>query len=262
VASGASSTNLASLTPSRCARRDEPLSHEGRGAQRLSPPLPSWERGLKRRGSSGGVRDAQNEVVRGAGRNWVCSAFVLVLLVLPSVAHAQVHWDVGAQAGAMKRFTTGGDSGAPSPGFGPTFGLQGHVALVPLVRAGLYAEQDVSPVSAEGPRTFWAGGLHFRVTPPLLSSPWRTWLFVGAGYAYAYSRGVHADGGFLEVPVGLGLGRKLGAHGLLFTELGARFGVISSGRMYDRSTAGLEGVPFLGQDSFALGLTLGLSLER
>jgi hypothetical protein len=192
----------------------------------------------------------------------VSRVVLLFLLLVPSVAHAQVHWDVGAQAGAMKRFTTGGDEGAPSPGFGPTFGLQGHVALVPMVRAGLYAEQDISPASEAGPRTFWAGGLHFRVTPPLLSSPWRAWLFAGAGVAYAYSRGVHADGGFLDLPLGLGLGRKLTRSWLLFTELGTRFGLLSYGSMYGHAAARSEGVPFEGQDSFALGLTVGLSLEQ
>jgi hypothetical protein len=190
------------------------------------------------------------------------AALLLAALAIPSVAHAQVHWDVGAQAGAMKRFTTGGDSGAPSPDVGPTFGLQGHVALVPMVRAGLYAEQDVSPQADAGPRTFWAGGVHFRVTPPLLASPWRLWVFAGVGVAYAYSKVVHADGGFLDVPAGVGLGTKLGAHWLLFAELGARFGPLSYGAMYDRATARSEGAPYVGQDSFALGATVGLSLEQ
>lgn len=184
-------------------------------------------------------------------------ALVLAAIALPSVAHAQVHWDVGAEAGAMKRFTTGGDAGAPSPDVGPTFALQGHVALLPMVRAGLYAEQDFSPQADAAPRTFWAGGVHFRLTPPLLASPWRLWLFAGAGVAYAYSREVHADGGFLEVPVGLGLGRKLGAHWLIFAELGARFGLLFYGGMYDRAAAG-----YAGQDSFALGASVGLSLEQ
>jgi hypothetical protein len=195
-------------------------------------------------------------------RGIVLVATVLLASFGTSAASAQVHWDVGAQAGAMKRFSTGGDAGAPSPDVGPTFGLQGHVALVPMVRAGLYAEQDVSPQADAGPRTFWAGGLHFRVTPPLLASPWRLWIFVGAGVAHAYSKEVHADGGFLDLPAGVGLGSKLGTHWLVFAELGARFGALFYGGMYDRATARSEGVPYVGQDSFALGATVGLSLEH
>jgi hypothetical protein len=191
-------------------------------------------------------------------RGLVVVATLLLASLATSAARAQVHWDVGAEAGAMKRFATG----APSPDVGPTFGLQGHVALVPMVRAGLYAEQDVSPQADAGPRTFWAGGLHFRVTPPLLASPWRLWIFAGAGVAHAYSKEVHADGGFLDVPAGMGLGRKLGTHWLVFAELGARFGALFYGGMYDRATARSDGAPYVGQDSFALGATLGLSLEE
>lgn len=187
---------------------------------------------------------------------------LLVGLTTASPASAQLHWDVGAQAGAAKRFTTGGDGG-PAPGFGPIFGLQGHVAVIPMVRAGLYLEQDVSPAGDGGPRTFWAGGLHVRVTPPLLASPWRTWLYAGAGYAYAYSKAVHTDGGLLDLPVGLGLGRRLGrGPWLVFAEVGARFGLLFYGAMYDHTAARPDGAPYVGQDSFALTASVGLSLDQ
>lgn len=159
-----------------------------------------------------------------------------------------------------KRFTTGGDAGAPQPGLGPSFGLQGHVALLPMVRAGLYAEQDVSPASDAGPRMFWAGGVHVRATPPLLPSPWRAWVFAGAGVAYAYSKAVHAAGALMDVPLGVGLGSKLGGHLLLFGEVGARWGLLFQGAMYD--AAGAPAAQYLGRDSFALTASLGLSWER
>jgi hypothetical protein len=169
----------------------------------------------------------------------------------------------------MKRFATGGASGAPTPGFGPSLELQGHVALVPMVRLGAYLSTDLSPVSTdgEGPRTFWEGGLHVRVSPPLVAWPWRVWLFTGFGYAITYDVGTHLSGGMLDVPVGLGLGRKLTRHTLLFTELGARFGFGFSGPMYTsgsapaRSEAG-GGTAYVGNDAVALSLSVGLSLEE
>jgi hypothetical protein len=172
-------------------------------------------------------------------------------------AHAQLRWDVGAQAGVTKRFTTGAAPGAPSPGLGPSFGLQGHVALVPMVRIGVYLEQDISPMSPLGPRTFWAAGLHLRVMPPLLGGGWRTWLFAGFGYAYTDWSSEAVSGGIFDAPVGVGLGRKIGSW-LIFGELGTRFGFGFYGPMY----AGQGGAAGQGQDSFALSASVGLSLEQ
>ncbi len=172
-------------------------------------------------------------------------------------AGAQLRWDVGAEAGIAKRFTTGAPAGAPSPGVGPIFGLQGHVALVPMVRIGLYAEQDTEPLSQLGPRSFWAGGLHARVTPPLLGGGWRTWLYAGLGYGYVDWSSQRASGGIFDAPVGLGLGDKLGSW-LVFAELGARFGFGFYGSAY----SGQGGVPAVGQESVALCASVGLSLEQ
>jgi hypothetical protein len=184
-------------------------------------------------------------------------------------AAAQVHWDTGAQAGVTKRFAAGGDPGAPSPGFGPSLELQGHVALLPMVRVGAYLGTDLSPAAPDGLRSFWDGGLHLRVTPPLLPWPWRTWLFTGFGYGFADDLGAHLPGGMLEVPFGLGLGRKTSRHAVVFVELGGRVGFAFYGRMYDRSaveTSGGSGESggsaYVGQDTFALSLSVGLSLEE
>jgi hypothetical protein len=229
-----------------------------------------------------------------ACRQALAAAVVACVALTAPSARAQLHWDVGAQVGAAKRFTTGGDAGAPAPGFGPVGAIQGHVALVPMVRIGAYFAQDVSPVSGAGTRTFWEGGLHAKVTPPLLAAPWRAYAFVGVGYAYTYRTSYHgapvttaagggatpnvlfagASGGLLDVPFGLGLGAK--AFGLrwpwvLFAELGARAGLAFWGPMYAGGAAPAPGdagglatgaAPFLGKDSFALTLSLGLSLEQ
>ena len=161
-----------------------------------------------------------------------------------------------------KRFTTGGDHGAPAPEVGPSVEVQGHVALVPMVRLGAYLATDLTPVSTGGPRAFWEGGLHVRLPPPLAPWPWRSWLFSGFGYAYADDLGAHLPGGMLAIPVGLGLGRKVSRRVLLFTELGAHFGFGFYGRMYDRAAVEKLGGAYVGQDTFALSLSVGLSLEE
>jgi hypothetical protein len=206
-------------------------------------------------------------------------------------ARAQVRWDLGAQAGVMQRLRTGSDVAAPGPEPGPAFGVQGHLAVVPMVRVGLYASGDFSPTSDRGTRSFWEGGLHVKFTPPLLPAPWRTWVFAGFGYAYTYKTSYHhpetdpnghpvdvaydsTHGGMLDIPAGVGLGYKLQGLSVpcvLFAELGGRFGVGFFGPMYDSSNTpgGLApnsalsyAEPFMGQDSFALSVSVGLSLDE
>lgn len=220
-------------------------------------------------------------------RRWLATAALAgAALGWSARADAQVHWDLGAQAGAIDRFTTGGDAAGASPQPGPVFQVQGHVALVPMVRLGAYAATDASPTSDRGTRTFWEGGLHVRFTPPLLTAPWRAWAFAGFGYAYTYKTSYqHAEtdpngggvdvayadvfGGMLDVPLGIGVGYKVRGPWELFAELGGRFGVGFFGPMYDDGASGravstsLPFVePFMGEDSFALSLTAGLSLDE
>ena len=219
------------------------------------------------------------------------SSFSSPCILVARSARAQVHWDIGGEAGVMKRFTTGSDVAAPNPGFGPAFELQGHVAVLPMLRVGLYLAQDISPASAIGVRTFWEGGLHAKVTPPLLPSPWKTYAFLGFGYAFTHADGYTGSlgaappgsgganvsvaygplsGGMLDVPVGIGLSRRLGGAWNVFAELGARVGVAFFGSMYNSATGATATVPnlppvvapYLGQDSFALSLSVGLSLDR
>jgi hypothetical protein len=177
-------------------------------------------------------------------------AAALVCLAAAGEAHGQasVNWDVGAEAGAMKRFTT---SQTSQPGFGPAFELQGHVALIPMFRVGLYLAQDISPMPGWPARQFYEGGLHAKWTPPLLSSPWRSYLFTGFGAAYV--RQDPREGTLLDVPVGLGTALKLRAPWELFAELGGRVGVAFLGGVYDSGNTG--------KDSFAVSLSVGVSLS-
>lgn len=187
---------------------------------------------------------------------------VVAGLLSAGPAGAQVRWDAGAQAGVSRRFTTGASAGVPQPGFGPRVELQAHVALVPMVRVGLYLAGDLAPLGDQW-RSYSSGGIHLRASPPLLPIGWRTWAFAGFGYALGYDGGAHDSGGFFEVPAGLGLGRKLSRPLLLFVEAGARVGFAFQGAMYRPTpavaveNAGLS----LGHDAVALTLSVGLSLD-
>lgn len=188
----------------------------------------------------------------------------------------QVRWDVGTEVGAMKRFATHDatprSSTARDPDVGPVLTIQGHLALAPMIRAGLYFAEDVSPATAVAARSFSEGGLEIKLTPPLLPLPWRLSFIAGIGYAYVFAPSYrtsdvsHGDrvsllrtaehGGMFELPVGFALGCRLTSSWVLLAELSARLGVGFFGPMYD------PGSGFLGRDSFALSLAIGVSFER
>ena len=206
-------------------------------------------------------------------------------------ASAQIHWDVGAQGGIINRFVTGSEAGAPGPKLGPFVQLTGHLALIPLLRVGLYAATDVTPVSHLPARHFYELGVHGKFAPPLLGGAWRTWVSLGVGYAYTYAPSYTtqetvgtppgptttetvnvgtADGGMLDLQPGIGIGYRVGSV-MPFVELGGRFGLAFWGTMYDPnqctgSTPAMPGLPvcepYFGQDSFAVWLSVGLSLEE
>jgi hypothetical protein len=169
----------------------------------------------------------------------------------------------------MQRFTTSAAPGAPSPIPGPTGELRVHLAILPMLRLGPYLAHEIGLQSSGPAREITEGGLRARLSPPLLSLPWRTWVFVGVGYARAYepshSFGTSGafvpgeGGGFLETRVGLGLGYRLRRAWELFAELGGRIGLVFAGSLYEPGGCGC-GEPYEGKDSFALSLSLGLSL--
>lgn len=211
--------------------------------------------------------------------------------LVSSASTAQVNGDVGLSAGVMKRFTTGADQGVSDPGFGPAVQVQGHLAALPMLRVGLYLGWDLSPMPHVGTRNFVGGGLHAKFTPPVLPSPWKTYLYAGFGGDYAVASGytgalgpnngamlpastpVHwgsLDGGLFEVPLGLGLAYKVSGPWELFAELGGRFGFGFLGNLYSSDNTATATIPnepvtpaanFTGVDSFALNLSVGVSLS-
>jgi hypothetical protein len=180
----------------------------------------------------------------------------------------------------MQRFATGADPGGASPEPGAVGELHAHVAILPMLRLGPYVAHDIAPLTSGPAREITEGGLRAKLSPPLLGAPWQTWGFVGVGYARAYEPS-HAlptelgspaitvaprfapgqGGGLLEARLGLGLGLRLDRQWEAFLELGGRAGLLFVGSLYDRGACGC-GEAYAGKDSFALSLSLGLSLNQ
>jgi hypothetical protein len=180
----------------------------------------------------------------------------------------------------MQRFATGADPGSTSPEPGVVGELHAHVAIFPMLRLGPYVAHDVAPLTRAPAREITEGGLRAKLTPPLLGAPWQTWAFVGVGYARAYepSHALPAEpapqsisviprfapgqgGGIVEARLGLGLGLRLDRRWEAFLELDGRAGLLFVGSLFDRGACGC-GEAYAGKDSFALSLSLGLSLNQ
>jgi hypothetical protein len=176
----------------------------------------------------------------------------------------------------MQRLTTGADPGAATPTIGPVAELHAHVAIVPMLRAGPYVAEDLSPIAGTPARQMTEGGLRLKFTPPLVHAPWHVWTFVGFGYARTYApsylaaalpgssspiRVPGAGGGILDMPLGIGIGVKLRRPWALFAELAGRVGWFFSGSMYEHAQCLCE-ERYVGKDSFAAALSVGVSLEQ
>lgn len=215
-------------------------------------------------------------------------SFGLASVFVAAPAAAQVHWDVGADVGVMKRFLSTGantSSNAPDAGLGPVGELHLHFALLPLVRVGAYLSHDISPQGGVPARQITSGGLHLKLASPWPNGRWRGWAFAGLGYAAVYAKSYHgvlpnqnpdgsnadifvegSNGSFVEVPLGVGIAYKLKKPLELTAVLGSRLGFGFAGDVYNSSVAHSPFSPPLevtaaGNDSFALYLAVGVSFE-
>lgn len=218
----------------------------------------------------------------------------LVVVGLPGAAGAQVHWDASAQAGGIKRWLADRPSGGADATFGGQAQLAAHVALLPLVRAGVYGAFDVTG-AGDATRFFAGGGPHVKIFAPLPGGAPRVWLGTGFGVIGATSptyranvvvpataggtMAVDADvasagGHFFEVPIALGASAKVWGPWSLMAELGLRWGFghggsLWGGRGYGLDSRGAVGlvdpayrIPSPGVDRFALGLTVGVLYDH
>jgi hypothetical protein len=227
-------------------------------------------------------------------RSLGAAVIALALVASPRSARAQLHADASAQAGPIKRWLASKPEGGADATFGAQAQLAGHVALLPLVRAGGYATFDVTG-AGDATRFFAGGGLHVKLLAPLPSRTHRVWLFAGLGLLGAWSpaytstftvqrpldvvpfvsegRAEGASGRLFEVPVGAGVSRKLWGPYALTAELGLRLGFAHGGSLYEApgrafvetSRRSFPSVfeaggraPPQGLDRFAVGLTVGV----
>lgn len=171
-------------------------------------------------------------------------AFACAIFFAPA-ARAQVHWDVSAEGGVMKRFLANEPKGAHDAGFGPAAQLAGHVALLPLVHVGAYLGGDYSPIEDGRDRLIGDAGAHVQVMLPLFPRSMRGWAYSGFGYAG------QKHGGFFEVPFGFGVSYKFWPGWSVFGDLGGRVGFADHGSAYRNS-----------EDRFGLSLSFGILLDR
>ncbi len=218
-------------------------------------------------------------------------AALAATLVATRPATAQLHWDAAAQVGVAKRFLVERPAGSGDAGIGPSAQLSAHVALAPLVRAGLWVGHDISPLAGDAAaRDMTSFGVRAKLMSPWPRGAFRAWLFAGFGYTRVWARSYRSiftmvpdDGSpsvpaeglvggasayFFEVPFGISASYKFWKPWEVFAELGCRVGFGHDGRVYDdpgRPLA-LPGRPNdrvlpHGTDRFALGLSLGILLD-
>ena len=217
------------------------------------------------------------------------TAFLAVLFV-SSTASAQVHWDASVHGGASERILTSvgkAPAGIALPG--PTVGIQGHVALIPFVRAGLYGSFEMSSIDKiQAPaRNFLAVGAQGKVFSPWPRGNLRLFATLGVGYVGVFAPGYltkirpaggslldvtvdGAGGGFLEIPFGIGVSYKLRGPLTVYAELLTRFGLGFWGTLYGE-TGGRNGhnpvegrvaIAPDGYDVLSLGLVVGVGLDN
>jgi hypothetical protein len=187
----------------------------------------------------------------------LASGTTLCLVAWTSSATAQIHADFDLEAGAADRVVPPRQP-ALGTGIGPMFELEGHVAVVPLVRAGAYVSFDLTPLAEEGVRDAIAAGFSGRLYSPWPAGPFRAWLGLGFGYAAAHAPGYGmvppTSGGFFQVPLGLGSSFRLSRSFELVGEAGTRIGFGFTGSEYNRGVA-------TGDATLGVFLVLGAAYE-
>jgi hypothetical protein len=180
-------------------------------------------------------------------------AFLLVFLAAPRV-NAQLHWDGNVQAGGAGRFFSGGSQGTSLAGsVGPLVAVEGDVALLPLLRAGLYVDYEYADTSEPAPPSIVSFGARAKLMIPGYRSNVHWWLFTGFGGVVLEAPGYTkygivgplvgsqaadtavapaATGYFMEVPLGIGMGWRVRKPWEVVAELQGRFGFAKGGSYF------------------------------
>jgi hypothetical protein len=220
----------------------------------------------------------------------VASVVFAVSMLGARVAEAQVHWDASAQVGVAKRFLFKKPAGGDDAGFGPAAQLNGHIAILPLLRAGAYVSGDITN-SGSATRQMLGAGARVQGIVPWRTTNIHAWIFAGFGYSIVFAPSYHTTlllapdestapsatdalivgggGSFYEVPFGIGAAYALRPPFEIVAELGARVGLGFSGSIYEDPgrasfAAGYPENRLLpaGNDQFSTFLTVGLGFGR
>lgn len=233
-------------------------------------------------------------------RALVCAAVASLAFASSGVARAEQPWDVGFEAGAMRRILAQRPYFANDARLGPVAILKVHLAASPTFSFGVYGSFDISPEGGVPVRRVFSGGVRLRLMPAWPTDRVRAYFFVGAGFA-----GIHQDahverfpiaptpglqdvsvdaqsGTFFEIPFGLGVTYAFAPHWRISTELGGRGNFGFSSGFYGNcepspppSASGCEPprtgtaknfpdleLGPLGSDAFAVALTVGVAYFR
>jgi hypothetical protein len=197
---------------------------------------------------------------------------LLVVGLVPLVPHearAQVRWDAEVQGGFDARWLTSRVAGVGNADIGPEIGLSGHIALVPLVRAGLYVEyEEASTIPNVATRQLFGVGLDGRVYSPWPRGDERLYGRVGIGERFTFAgRSVFPDGGvvgstdgaFTEVPLAIGFTDRFAPSVSITAELGARVGFGFVGGAYHARFS--PGSPTIAYDDDTLALYFDIGVQ-
>jgi len=224
--------------------------------------------------------------------------FVAVALA-PRRAEAQVHWDANVQAGVSGRVFTNSASGGLPGSIGPVVGVAADVAVVPLLRLGLYGDFEYADTTEPAFSSVVSFGGRVKLMLPGYRNSVHWWLFTGVGGviwnapaytvvgidpnlpANAVSTVTPASGYFAEIPLGVGMGWRVRRPWEVVAELQGRVGFDMNGSYFTqggnfsnpddgsglgttRPTTSSSGSGNIttGNDIFAVLFTIGIGLDE
>ncbi len=223
------------------------------------------------------------------------------LLAAPRRAEAQVHWDANVHAGGIGRVFSNDVSGGVPGSIGPIVGVEGDVAIVLLLRLGVYGDYEYADTTEPSFSSVVSFGGRVKLMIPGYRRGVHWWLFSGFGavlwnapsYLIANQTTQNPDGSssgittvpaangyFFEIPVGVGMGVRLRHPWELVVELQGRFEPDMNGSYFTqnggftdpdnsggigttRPTSGVAGAPSVptGNDVAAFLLTVGIGFD-
>jgi hypothetical protein len=212
--------------------------------------------------------------------------FVPLAVCAARPARADTNFDLSVQTGVGYRVLANGLPGS----WDPMLLVEADVALVPMLRLGLYLDEEIA-IDGEPRAPFMTGfGGRFKFIPAGLNTDkFRFWVFAGFGVtgvvAPAYSQTQYfsnpngsgstpvattdqaVNGYFLEFPFGFGASYKLRGNWSVLGELSGRAALDSSGEYFDptgrpaTSSSPLAAGDIIGTESIGVFLTAGVGLD-